>query len=220
VPPVIAPQEHKPVIARFAKRAVFQRLALVGGATRCLTCATEANRPLTGPAWHAFDVHPACSLSLILDGAAGWGDPMPGCYTIGVAQVAGSLVIEFEDQILPMRAYQQVRIEHVIPFDLMAARIDDAVAARQNADLVIIGTTNPARQPNGLEDAFRRSEAIRKTGAEVTLVQPGKTARRRSVGTLPPFPRAGGTGPVGRYYTPRNTGRRFSMKARLPSIKS
>jgi 2-methylisocitrate lyase-like PEP mutase family enzyme len=53
----------------------------------------------------AIEVRTVCDLPLILDGAAGWGDPMHMHRTIGMTGAAGLAAIEIEDQI------QQVSVD-------------------------------------------------------------------------------------------------------------
>ncbi len=60
-------------------------------------------------------------------------------------------------------------LEHMIPMDLMAAKVKEAVAARRNDDFVIIARTNGPRASN-MDDALRRAEAYKKAGADVLLL--------------------------------------------------
>lgn len=187
--PVFAPLVLNPLMARLAAKAGFGALYLGGGAMGYLTCFTEANLSLTEMARHALDIRTACDLPLILDGACGWGDPMHMRRTIPMAEAAGFSAIEIEDQILPKRAHHHVGIEHIIPFDLMVAKVEEAVAARRSRDFLIIARTNAARHPNGLDDAIRRGEAMRKAGADLLLLLPGKPEQIRIIGEALPGPK-------------------------------
>jgi 2-methylisocitrate lyase-like PEP mutase family enzyme len=117
----------------------------------------------------ALDIHAVCALPLILDGACGYGDPMHMHRTIGMSEAAGFAAIEIEDQLVPKRAHHHVGIEHMIPAELMAAKMKEAVAARRNPDFLIIGRTN-AMRASTMDDALRRGEAYRKAGADVLLL--------------------------------------------------
>jgi 2-methylisocitrate lyase-like PEP mutase family enzyme len=112
-------------------------------------------------------------LPLILDGACGWGDPMHMHHTIRMAEAAGFAAIEVEDQLLPKRAHHHIGIEHIIPLDLMLAKVRECLAARRSRDFLIIARTNAARS-EGLDEALRRGEAMHKAGADILLVLPGK----------------------------------------------
>ena len=52
----------------------------------------------------ALDIRAVSPLPLILDGACGYGDPMHMHRTIGMAEAAGFVAIEIEDQLVPKRA--------------------------------------------------------------------------------------------------------------------
>ena len=187
--PVYAPLVLNPLMAKLAEQAGFPALYLGGGAMGYLTCFTEANLSLTEMCRHALDIRTACTLPLILDGAAGWGDPMHMRRTIPMAEAAGFDAIEIEDQILPKRAHHHIGIEHNVPLALMLAKVEEAVAARRSADFLIIARTNMARQPDGLDEALRRGEAMRKAGADLLLVLPGKPEQARVIGQSLPGPK-------------------------------
>jgi 2-methylisocitrate lyase-like PEP mutase family enzyme len=180
--PVFAPLVLNPLMARLAERAGFPALYLGGGSLGYVTCFTEANLTVTEMAQAALDIRAACSLPLILDGACGWGDPMHMRRTIPLAEAAGFAAIEIEDQLLPKRAHHHVGIEHIIPLELMVAKVEEAVRARRSPDFLIIARTNAARQKNGLDEALRRGEAMRKAGADILLVLPGKPGEARIIG--------------------------------------
>jgi 2-methylisocitrate lyase-like PEP mutase family enzyme len=89
--------------------------------------------------------------------------------TIGMSEAAGFAAIEIEDQLVPKRAHHHIGIEHMIPVELMAAKVATAVPARRNPDFLIIGRTNAVRAST-MDDALRRGEAYRKAGADVLLL--------------------------------------------------
>jgi methylisocitrate lyase len=78
----------------------------------------------------AVDIGAVSSLPLIFDAACGFGDPMRMHRTIGMAEAAGFAAIEIEDQLVPKRAHHHIGIEHMIPLELMAAKVREASAAR------------------------------------------------------------------------------------------
>ena len=181
--PVVAPLVLNPLMALLAKDAGFQALYLGGGSTGYLKAVTEANLSLTEMAAAALDIRTVCDLPLILDGACGWGDPMHMDRTIGMSEAAGFAAIEIEDQILPKRAHHHIGIEHLIPTELMVAKIKQSLAARRNSDFVVIARTNAARNPKlGLDEALRRGEAFRKAGADMILANAGRPDQIRVIG--------------------------------------
>ena len=175
--PVTAPLVLNPLMARMAEAAGFTAGYLGGGATGYLKVALEANLNLTEMCQAAVDIGAVSSLPLILDGACGYGDPMHMHRTIGMAEAAGFAAIEIEDQLVPKRAHHHVGIEHMIPMELMAAKVKEAVAARRRSEFLIIGRTNAVRATT-LDDALRRGEAYRRAGADVVLLSMAHTAEQ------------------------------------------
>ena len=167
--PVTAPLVLNPLMARMAEAAGFPAGYLGGGATGYLKVGLEANLNVTEMCQAALDIRAASSLPLILDGACGYGDPMHIHRTIGMSEAAGFAAIEIEDQLVPKRAHHHAGIEHMIPAELMAAKVREAVAARRGKDFLIIARTNAMRASN-MDDALRRAEAYRKAGADVLLL--------------------------------------------------
>ena len=65
----------------------------------------------------------------------------------------------------------------MIPVELMAAKVKEAVAARRNPDFLIIARTN-AMRASDMADALVRGEAYRKAGADVLLLSMAHTAEQ------------------------------------------
>src|SRR5947209_3202820 len=154
---VEAPVVFNPLSARLAEEAGFPALYLGGGGLGYIQCVTEANLTVTEMARLGIDIRTVCRLPLILDGACGFGDPMHLHRTIGMIEAAGFAAIELEDQLLRKRAHHHIGIEHMIPAELMAAKIREAARARHNSEFVIIGRTN-ALNSSTMDEALRRAE--------------------------------------------------------------
>ena len=169
--PTLVPLVLDPLSARLAEAAGFEATYLGGGTLGYITTATEANLSLDRMAQTVLDIRAASSLPLILDAQCGWGDAMHVRHSVRVAEAAGAAALEIEDQLMPKRAHHHIGIEHLIPADLMAAKIRVAVAARRDADTVIIARTNACRTDN-LDEALRRAELYRRAGADVLLILP------------------------------------------------
>src|SRR3989441_13007624 len=166
--PVPAPLVLNPLMAKLAEAAGFPAGYLGGGATGYQKVALEANLNLTEMCQAALDIRAVSSLPLILDAACGYGDPMHLHRTVGMSEAAGFAAIELEDQPVPKRAHHHIGIEHMIPMELMAAKVAEAVAARRNPGFLIVARTN-AMRASTMEDALRCGEAYRKDGADVVL---------------------------------------------------
>lgn len=172
--PVTAPLVLNPLMARMAEAAGFPAGYLGGGSTGYQKVSLEANLNLTEMCQAALDIGAVSSLPLIFDGACGYGDPMHMYRTIGMSEAAGFAAIEIEDQLVPKRAHHHIGIEHMIPAELMAAKVQAAVAARRSLEFVIIARTNAVRAST-MDDALRRGEAYRKAGADVLLLSMAHT---------------------------------------------
>jgi 2-methylisocitrate lyase-like PEP mutase family enzyme len=179
--PVFAPLVFDPLSARLAEEAGFRALYLGGGTQGYIKCVTEANLTLTEMVRTGLDIRAVSTAPLILDGAAGWGDPMHMRRTIQLTEVAGFAAIEIEDQLMPKRAHHHIGIEHSVPAELMVAKIQEAVAARRHDDLLIIARTNTARK-EGLDEALRRAELYRRAGADMLFVLPKSNDEVRIIG--------------------------------------
>src|SRR5262245_8587979 len=173
-------------MARMAQEAGFQAIYMSGGSLGWYKCVTEANITLPEMAQLAVDMRAACKLPIILDAGGGWGDPMHVHRTIRLTEAAGFAAIEIEDQLLPRRAEHHVGIEHLVPTELMVEKIKEAIAARTDPDLLIIGRTN-ARRLYGLDEALRRGEAFKRAGADLLFIFTRNAEEMRTVGErLPP----------------------------------
>lgn len=182
----VAPAVFNPLCAKIAEAAGFQVLYLSAGALGYIKCSLEANLGLTELAQAGLDIRSASGLPLILDGACGFGDPMHMHHTIATAEAAGFCAIEIEDQLLPKRAHHHIGIEHMIPQELMVAKVREAVRARRNPDFVIVARTNGVRS-SSMDDALKRSEAYRKAGADMLFFIPRNAEEARFIAErLPP----------------------------------
>ncbi len=178
---VEAPVVFNPLSARLADAAGFPALYLGGGGLGYIQCVTEANLTVTEMVRIGLDIRTVCRLPLILDGACGFGDPMHLHRTINMVEAAGFAAIEIEDQILPKRAHHHIGIEHMIPAELMVAKIREAVRARRDPDFVIIGRTNALRSST-MDEALRRVELYRSAGADMLFVTAQKAEHFRHLG--------------------------------------
>ena len=179
--PLVAPLVFNPLTARLAEEAGFKALYLGGGSMGYVKAVTEANLTLTEMMREGLEIRTVSALPLILDGAAGWGDPMHIRRTIAMTEAAGFAAIEIEDQLVPKRAHHHIGIEHIVPAEMMIAKIQEARAARRSNDFVIIARTNAARSA-GLDEALRRSDAFRQAGADMLFVLPKTPEEARIIG--------------------------------------
>ena len=199
--PVTAPLVLNPLMARMVEAAGFPAGYLGGGASGYQKVALEANLNLTEMCQTAIEIGAVSSLPLIFDAACGFGDPMHMHRTIGMSEAAGFAAIEIEDQLVPKRAHHHIGIEHMIPMELMAAKVREAVAARRNPDFLIIARTNAMRASDGRRTAAgrsvskgRRRPAAPVDGAQARAIAGDRRAAWRSIDVSRWSRRAGGHG--------------------------
>lgn len=182
----LAPAVFDPLTAKLAEQAGFEMLYLGGGALGYVKCCLEANLNLTDVVQAGIEIRGVTQCLLILDAACGFGDPMHLHHTIGLAEAAGFCAIEIEDQVIPKRAHHHIGVEHMIPTELMVAKVKEAVRARRNPEFVVIARTNAVRQ-TGMEDAVARGRAYREAGADMLYVAPRNPEEAREIARrLPP----------------------------------
>ena len=199
--PVVATLVSNPLMAKLAEQAGFRALYLGGGMLGYAKAVLEANLNITELVQAGIDIRAVCDLPLVLDGATGFGDPMHMHRTIPMAEAAGFAAIEIEDQLVPKRAHHHVGIEHMIPAELMAAKVREAVAARRSEEFLIVARTNGIRSTD-LDDALERAAAYKEAGADLLMLSPRNEPEVRAVADRlePPFQMlvpAGGTGALG-----------------------
>src|SRR5205823_997705 len=133
-----------------------------------------------------LEIRSASSIPLIMDGGCGWGDPMHMRRVIGLAEAAGYNAIEIEDQVVPKRAHHHIGIEHLLPTQMMAAKVAEAARARSSLDFLIIARTNAVR--NDMDDALRRCEAYARAGADVLFPIASRPDELRALGERASLP--------------------------------
>lgn len=184
---VIAPAALNPLMAKLAEAAGFRVLYLSGGSLGWLQTFTEANLTLNDMVDAGIAIRTACSLPLIMDAGAGWGEPMHMHRTIAMAERAGFCAIEVEDQLVPKRAHHHIDQEHVVPMEMMVDKIRECVAARTDPDFVIIARTDAAKT-DSIDEALRRAEAYLRAGADMLFVYTRKAEEARFAAERLPAP--------------------------------
>jgi methylisocitrate lyase len=178
---VIAPVALNPLMALMAVEAGFKTIYMSGGSLGWIKCGTEASITLPEMAEIALEMRTVSDVPIVLDAGGGWGDPAHIHRTIAMTEAAGFDAIEIEDQLLPRRFHHHVGIEHLVPMAFMVSKIEEAVAARKDPDLVIIGRTNSLRVAD-MDDALRRGEAYHKAGADMIFIHTRKAEEMRIIG--------------------------------------
>lgn len=182
----LVPVALNPVMARLAEDAGFKAVYLSGGSLGWLKCITEANLSLADLAQVALDIRAVSKIPIVLDAGGGWGEPVHMHRTIAMTEAAGFAAIELEDQYLPRCVQHHIGEENLIEPQQMVDKIKEAVAARTDPNLVIVGRTN-ARRLHGLDEALRRGEMYHRAGADMLFIHSRDPDELRKIAErLPP----------------------------------
>jgi 2-methylisocitrate lyase-like PEP mutase family enzyme len=210
---IVAPVALNPIMAQMAALAGFKAAYLSGGSLGWYKGVTEAGLSLTEMIQVVVDIRTVSRIPIVLDAGGGWGDPVHIHRTIAMSEAAGVECIEIEDQLLPRRVEHHVGIDRLVPIGLAADRIREAVAARTNPDLLIVGRSNALRV-EGMDDALRRAEAMKKAGADMLFLWGRKPEEMRFIAERLPAPLMTFAPPDGFSTFPISRGR--DGQARLP----
>jgi methylisocitrate lyase len=153
------------LVGRMAERLGFEAIYLSGAALSAgfalpdiglatLNEFVEAARAITQ----------ATSLPLLCDADTGFGEALAVERTVRLFESAGVAGIHLEDQVLPKRCGHLSGKQLVEPA-VMAGKIRAAVAAKNDADFVIIARTD-ARGVTGFDDAVQRARLYLEAGAD------------------------------------------------------
>jgi len=183
---IVAPVALNALMARMAVEAGFKAVYMSGGSLGWVKCNTEATITLPEMVDLAIEMRTVSDVPIVLDAGGGWGDPAHIHRTIRMTEAAGFDAIEIEDQLLPRRFHHHIGVEHLVPAEFMVSKIREAVAARSDPNLIIIGRTNSLRTDD-MDDALRRGEAYRKAGADMIFIHSRSAEEVRTIGErLPP----------------------------------
>ena len=108
------------------------------------------------------------SLPLIVDCDTGYGDVANVVRTVRGMELLGVAAIQIEDQSWPKRCgHMDNKI--VEPRDIAVRKIEAAVAARRDAETLIIARTD-SRGPLGIQEALERCRVFKQAGADILFV--------------------------------------------------
>ncbi len=169
--PVLLPGCYDALGARLIEQAGFDAVYMTGFGT----AAGLLGRPdvgLLGLGEMVDNVRrivAATDRPVVADADTGYGNPINVIRTVQDYERAGVAGLHIEDQVAPKRC-GHMEGKQVIPTADMVAKIEAAVAARRNPDLVLIARTD-ARAPHGLDDAIDRARRFAAAGADVLFVE-------------------------------------------------
>jgi 2-methylisocitrate lyase-like PEP mutase family enzyme len=167
---LVAPGAIDPLTARIVERLDFDAVYLGGhsmgihlGRGQPMTTMTEAIEI-------ASRVVAAVDSPVILDGGAGFGDPVHVVRLVRECERVGVAAVHIEDQPYPKRpGYHRGRGE-LAPIEVTLAKLVAAVDGRRGNELMIIARTDALRVTGSLEHAIERCQAFAAAGADALMV--------------------------------------------------
>jgi 2-methylisocitrate lyase-like PEP mutase family enzyme len=150
-------------------KAVYTGGFVTGGSR----CTSEPLLTMDEQTRVAADVANAVRIPLVVDGGAGFGEPLHTMRTVREFIRAGIAGTHIEDQLYPKRAHYHKYVAHVIPRKDFVDKIKFACRQRDESDehFVIIARTDACRF-EGLDEAVARIDLAAEAGADMGLIFP------------------------------------------------
>lgn len=168
---LIIPGVYDALRAKIAENSGFEAI-IMGGYP---TAASRLGQPdvgyvtMTEMAENAKYIANAVDIPLFVDGDTGYGNALSVMRTVKEFEQAGVSGIFFEDQKWPKRC-GHMKGKRVISIEEHCKKIEAAVKAKEDPDLVIVARTD-ARAVNGIDDAIKRGNAYSKAGADLIFIE-------------------------------------------------
>jgi methylisocitrate lyase len=163
--PIAIPGVFNALVAKIAERLRHDAVYLSGSALSAAFGVPDVGLlTLSEFVNEARTIARATSLPLLCDADTGFGEALNVERCVQLFEEAGVAGIHLEDQVLPKRC-GHLSGKSLITAEAMAAKIRAAVAAKRDADFVIIARTD-ARGVNGFDDAVRRAKLYLQAGAD------------------------------------------------------
>jgi methylisocitrate lyase len=172
---LIMPGAHDSLVARIIEQAGFQAVALGGyPATANLLGKPDVSLlSMTEMVEYTRRICGAVDVPVFTDGDTGYGNVTNVYRTVREMERAGAAGMFIEDQVFPKRC-GHMEGKQVIPAEEMVAKIRAALDARIDPDFVIMARTD-ALAVHGIEEAIRRGNLYRETGADLIFVEAPQT---------------------------------------------
>ena len=167
------PSVTDPLGGRLAESIGFKSVYTGGYATGGSRTVTEPLLTMTEQVEHAKNIAKACSIPMICDAGAGFGEPLHTMRTVKEFIHAGIAGIHIEDQLYPKRAHYHKYVAHAVPMKAFIDKIKMACSARDavDKDFVIIARSDTCRF-EGLGEAIKRINKAATVGADLGLIFP------------------------------------------------
>jgi methylisocitrate lyase len=173
--PIAIPGVFNALVAKIAERVGHDAVYLSGGALSAAYGVPDVGLlTLSEFVNEARTIARATKLPLLCDADTGFGEALNVERTVQLFEEAGVAGIHLEDQELPKRC-GHLSGKSLVSAEAMAAKIRAAVAARRDADFVIIARTD-ARGVFGMDEAIRRARLYLAAGADAIFPEALETS--------------------------------------------
>jgi len=173
---LVAPGAYDGLTARLVEQAGFGLVYMTGAGTAAACGYPDYGLvTMTEMVDNAARMAAALSVPLIADADTGYGNELNITRTVRAYEARGVAGIHLEDQVSPKRCGHLLGKE-VVPRDTWLNNIRAAVAARRDADFVLIARTD-ARAVLGLDEAITRANAALALGADLAFVEAPQTVQ-------------------------------------------
>jgi 2,3-dimethylmalate lyase len=169
--PVIAPGAYDALSARLIEHAGFDLVYMTGfGSTASLLGRPDVGLlSATEMIDNAGRIASAVEVPVLADADTGYGNAINVLRTVAAYEQAGVAGLHLEDQVSPKRC-GHLSGKAVIGVEEMVGKIEAAVAARRDPDLLLIARTDAAAV-EGLDAALERARRYAAAGADALFVE-------------------------------------------------
>ena len=169
--PLMAPGAYDALSARLIEQAGFDVVYMTGFGTTASLIGRPDVGLLSGAEMvdNARRIVSAVDVPVIADADTGYGNAINVVRTVQLYEQAGVAGIQLEDQVMPKKC-GHMSGKALIGADEMVGKVRAAVAARRDADLVVIARTD-AVAVGGVDDALDRARAYADAGADLLFVE-------------------------------------------------
>jgi carboxyvinyl-carboxyphosphonate phosphorylmutase len=172
---LVMPGAHDSLVARIIEQMGFQAVTLGGyPATANLLGKPDVSLlTMTEMVEYTRRICGAVDIPVFTDGDTGYGNVTNVYRTVREMQLAGAAGMFIEDQVFPKRC-GHMEGKQVIPAEEMMAKIKAALDARTDPDFILMARTD-ALAVYGIEEAIRRGNLYRETGADLIFIEAPQT---------------------------------------------
>jgi len=171
---VIAPGAYDGLTAKLVAQAGFPAVYMTGAGTSVSHGYPDFGLlTMSEMVENAARIVRSVDVPVIADADTGYGNELNVFRTVQEYERRGVAAIHIEDQVSPKKC-GHLDDKEIVPRDDYIAKIRAAVAAKRDADFMIIARTD-ARAVAGLEEALARANAALAAGADMAFVEAPQT---------------------------------------------